>query len=73
MNFGFSAAGEGFSSAAAFSVELKNIAGRLRGLAARGGGKLARRGKAWQFDAVRVGLGQTNLALDGKIADAAGA
>jgi translocation and assembly module TamB len=69
LNFGFSAAGEGFASAAGFSVELKNIAGRLRGLPARGGGKLARRGKVWQFDAVRVGLGQTNLALDGKIAD----
>jgi translocation and assembly module TamB len=69
LNFGFNAAGEGFSSAAAFSVELKNIAGRLRGLTARGGGKLARRGKVWQFDAVRVGLGQTNLQLDGKIAD----
>jgi translocation and assembly module TamB len=69
LNFGFSAAGEGFSSAAAFSVELKNIAGRLRGLPARGGGKLARRGKGWQFDAVRVGLGQTNLQLDGKIAE----
>jgi translocation and assembly module TamB len=69
LNFGFSAQGEGFTSDADFSVELKGIAGRLRGLAARGGGKLARRGKAWEFSAVRMGLGQTDVALDGKVAD----
>jgi len=69
LNFGFSAQGEGFTSGADFSVELKAIAGRLRGRAARGGGELARRGKAWEFDAVRVGLGQTNVALDGKVGE----
>jgi translocation and assembly module TamB len=69
LNFGFSAAGEGFTSDEDFSVELKGITGRLRGLAARGGGRLARRGKAWEFFAVRVGLGQTNIALDGKVAE----
>jgi translocation and assembly module TamB len=69
LNFGFSAAGEGFTSDADYSVELKGIGGRLRGHAARGGGKLARRGKAWVFQDVRVGLGQTNVALDGKVAE----
>jgi translocation and assembly module TamB len=69
LSFDFNAAGLGFTSSADFDVELKNIAGRLRGLAAHGGGKLARRGKGWQFDAVRVGLGQTNLALDGKLGE----
>jgi translocation and assembly module TamB len=69
LNFGFSAAGQGFGSDQDFSIELKGIAGRLRGLPARGGGKLARRGKAWEFSAVRVGLGKTDVALDGKIAD----
>jgi translocation and assembly module TamB len=69
LNFGFGVAGQGFTSAADFSVELKGIAGRLRGLPAHGGGKLARRGKAWEFSAVRVGLGQTNVALDGKLSD----
>jgi len=67
LNFGFNAAGQGFTNSADFNVELTNITGRLRGLAAHGGGKLARRGKTWQLDAVRVGLGQTNLALDGTI------
>ena len=69
LNFGFSAAGQGFGSDQDFSIELRGIAGRLRGLPARGGGKLARRGKAWEFSAVRVGLGKTDVALDGKIAD----
>jgi translocation and assembly module TamB len=69
LNFDFDAQGQGFTSSADFGVELRNIAGRLRGLSARGGGKLARRGKAWQFDAVRVGLGQATLALDGKIGE----
>jgi translocation and assembly module TamB len=69
LNFGFSAQGAGFTSDGDFSVELNGIAGRLRGLTARGGGKLARRGKAWEFSAVRVGLGQTNIALDGKVGE----
>ena len=69
LNFGFDAQGQGFTSDGDFSVELRDIAGRLRGLPARGGGKLARRGKAWEFSAVRVGLGQTNVALDGKLGD----
>jgi translocation and assembly module TamB len=69
LNFGFSAAGQGFSGDGDFSVELNGIAGRLRGLPARGGGKVARRGKSWEFEQVRVGLGQTNVALDGKVAE----
>jgi len=68
LNFGFNADGTGFASGADFSVALSGITGRLRGLAAHGGGRLARRGKAWQFDAVRLALGQTNLALDGEVA-----
>jgi translocation and assembly module TamB len=66
LNFGFNAQGQSFTSDGDFSVELRDIAGRLRGLVAHGGGKLARHSKAWEFSAVRVGLGQTNVALDGK-------
>ena len=69
LNFGFNAQGEGFSSSGDFSVEFKGVAGRLRGLPARGSGKLARRGKAWEFSAVRAGLGQTNVSVDGKLAE----
>jgi translocation and assembly module TamB len=69
LSFGFNAQGEGFTSDADFSVELKDIAGRLRALPARGGGKLARRAKGWEFSAVRMGLGQTNVSLDGKLAE----
>jgi translocation and assembly module TamB len=69
LNFGFNAQGQRFTSDGDFSVELKDIGGRLRGLPARGGGRLARRDKGWEFSAVRVGLGQTNVSLDGKIAE----
>ncbi len=69
LNFAFSAAGQGFRNDADFSVELQGIAGRLRGLAARGGGTIARRRKAWEFSALRVGLGQTTLALDGTLGE----
>jgi translocation and assembly module TamB len=69
LNFAFNAAGAGFRSDDDFSVELKGIAGRLRGLAAHGGGTIARRRKAWEFSAVRLALGQTMLALDGTLGE----
>jgi translocation and assembly module TamB len=69
LNFGFDAESQGFTGDN-YSVELKGIAGRLRGLPARGGGKIARRGNAWVFSQVRVGLGRTDVALDGSIAEA---
>ena len=69
LNFGFSAEGAGFRSDDDFSIALKGIAGHLRGLAAHGGGTIARRRKAWEFTAVRLALGQMNLALDGTLAE----
>ncbi|HEY3785682.1 MAG TPA: translocation/assembly module TamB domain-containing protein [Steroidobacteraceae bacterium] len=67
LNFGVIAQGRGFGSRTDFSVEVHDLSGHLRGVAASGGGRLTRTGSAWQFDKVRVGLGRTNLALDGSL------
>ena len=69
VSFALAAQGRGFSDAGDFSVEVRNLSGKLRGVAASGGGKLSRAGRAWQFDAVRVGLGRTTVALDGRVAE----
>jgi translocation and assembly module TamB len=70
MNFEFAAQGRTFDANGDFSLDVHDIGGRLRGVNASGGGKLARTGGTWHFDGVRVGLGRTNLSLDGRINDA---
>jgi translocation and assembly module TamB len=69
LDFDFAASGLGFGDDGDYSVEVRDLAGRLRGVAASGGGKLSRRSNAWEFERVRVGLGRTRIALDGRIAD----
>jgi translocation and assembly module TamB len=70
VSFQLAAAGRGFSAHGDFSATVSNLGGRLRGVRASGGGRLARSGSTWSFDQVRVGLGGANLALDGRIDDA---
>ena len=70
LNFHFGAEGLGFTNRSDFAVEIGNLAGRLRGSAATGGGHIARKGNAWELDHVRLALGHTNLSADGRIADA---
>jgi translocation and assembly module TamB len=67
VNFGLDVGGRGFKPNAPLSVALDGISGRLRGLAASGGGKLTHAGDTWTFQQIRVGLGRTRLALDGSI------
>ena len=67
VNFGLEVGGIGFKPNAPLSVALDGLSGRLRGLAASGGGKLTHAGDTWTFQQVRVGLGRTRLALDGSI------
>jgi translocation and assembly module TamB len=67
VSFELAAAGRGFSAHGDVSATVSNLAGRLRGVRASGGGTLARSGSAWTFDKVRVGLGGASLALDGRI------
>ena len=63
--------GRGFKPGDPISVAVDGLSGRLRGLAASGGGKLTHAGDTWTFQQIRVGLGRTRLALDGSIDRAA--
>ena len=67
INFELASRGRGFSNSGDFSVEVRNVSGRLRGVAASGGGQLSRTEGAWRFDGVRLQLGGTNIALDGRV------
>jgi translocation and assembly module TamB len=69
LTFTLAASGRGFSPDGDLSVTVGALGGRLRGVRASGGGTLARSGSTWSFDAVRVGLGNTRLALDGRAGD----
>jgi translocation and assembly module TamB len=67
LNFTLAAAGQSFDPKGDVTLEFQSLSGRLRGATASGGGKLFYSGTGWGFDNVRVGLGRTNLALDGHI------
>jgi translocation and assembly module TamB len=69
VSFAFSAAGRGFDTRRELSASFSEISGRLRGLAASGGGALTHSGTTWGFANVRVGLGGARLALDGRIGE----
>ena len=69
VSFTLSAAGRGFDARGEMSASFSEIGGRLRGLAASGGGTLTRRGTSWTFNNVRVGLGSASFALDGRMAE----
>jgi translocation and assembly module TamB len=71
VNFSIDVGGRGFKANDPLSVALDGLSGRLRGLAASGGGKLTHAGDTWTFQQIRVGLGRTRLALDGSIDRAA--
>jgi autotransporter translocation and assembly factor TamB len=66
LSFALAARGRGFSDAGDFAVEVRSLSGKLRGVAAAGGGLLERTTKGWDFRGVRVALGHTNVSLDGK-------
>jgi translocation and assembly module TamB len=69
LSFNIAAQGHGFDGNGDFSIDVHEIAGRLRGVPASGGGRVVRTGAKWEFDKLRAGLGATNLALDGHIND----
>ncbi|MGH8298679.1 MAG: translocation/assembly module TamB domain-containing protein [Steroidobacteraceae bacterium] len=71
LDFDFALAGAGFKQGDPLSVEIDGLGGRLRGVAASGGGRFTRAADTWSFQHVRVGLGRTSLALDGSIDRAA--
>jgi translocation and assembly module TamB len=69
VSFAFAAAGRSFDTRGELSASFSEISGRLRGLAASGGGTLTHSGTTWGFSNVRVGLGTASLALDGRIGE----
>ena len=67
VGFELAVAGQGFKPGDPLSVSIRGLSGRLRGLTASGGGEFTHAGDAWNFQQVRVGLGRTRLALDGRV------
>jgi len=67
LDFGLAIEGRGFKEGDPLSVEIDDLGGRLRGVAASGGGRLTHAADTWSFQHVRVGLGRTRLALDGSL------
>ncbi len=65
--FAFAASGRGFDEAGTLSASFSGLAGKVRGVAASGGGTVTRAGITWGFDNVRVGLGTASLSLDGRV------
>ena len=68
LNFSLNAAGRGFDPRGDLDVAVQSLSGKLRGVRASGGGSLHRTDGAWSFERVRVALGGTTLALDGRAA-----
>ena len=67
IDFGLSISGRGFKAGDPIRVSIDGLRGKLRGLAASGGGSLTHAADTWSFQQVRVGLGRTRLALDGRM------
>jgi translocation and assembly module TamB len=67
LDFTLAVAAQSFEPTGDITLDFTDFGGRLRGAAASGGGKLSHSGNTWAFENVRVGLGHTNIALDGRI------
>ncbi len=67
LNFNLAASGRGFDARGELSFAFSNLRGKLRGVAASGSGTLTHAADTWGFNAVRVALGSTHLALDGEL------
>jgi len=66
VSFSLAASGRGFDPQGDFSVAVGNLGGKLRGARVSGGGTLGRTAGSYRFDRVRLGLGGSSLALDGR-------
>jgi translocation and assembly module TamB len=67
LDFTLAVTANSFESTGDTSLDFSNIGGKLRGAQASGGGRLSHSGTTWAFENVRVGLGRTNIALDGRL------
>jgi len=66
VSLAVTASGRGFDPRGDLSVSVASLSGKLRGARASGGGAVSRTSGTWSFDRVRVALGGTSLALDGR-------
>jgi translocation and assembly module TamB len=69
LSFNFTTQGARFDGTGDYSIDIRDIGGRLRNVPASGGGKFVRTGTTWQFDKLRATLGGTSLAMDGHLND----
>jgi translocation and assembly module TamB len=69
LDFKLAVAGHSFEPAGDTTLDFSELGGKLRGASASGGGKLSHVGTTWAFDNVRVGLGHTNFAVDGRVSE----
>jgi translocation and assembly module TamB len=67
VNFSFGVSGNGFDAKGDFTAAFSDLSGKLRGVAASGGGTVTHSGSTWGFNNVRIGLGSASLALDGRV------
>jgi translocation and assembly module TamB len=69
LSFAFAVSGRGFDPKGELSASFSGLSGKLRGLATGGSGAISHQGKTWEFNAVRLGLGNASVALDGQLDD----
>ena len=67
LSFDLRAKGNQFDDETDLDIDMRNLAGRLRGAAARGYAHVLRKDREWHFDHVSVAAGGMNLALDGDL------
>ena len=71
LDFTVGVVGKSFEPTGDTTIDFSDLGGRLRGAPASGSGRLFHSGKTWAFNNIRVGLGHTNIALDGRLSDQA--
>jgi translocation and assembly module TamB len=67
LDFNMKASGAPFGGDGAIDFAFSDLAGKLRGNAATGSGRVRLQGDNWSFDALRFRAGATRLAIDGDI------
>ena len=69
LDFTLAVTANSFAPTGDTTLHFSDIGGQLRGAQASGNGKLFHSGTSWAFENVRLGLGRTNIALDGRLDD----
>jgi translocation and assembly module TamB len=69
LDFNLAVAGRSFEPTGDTQLDFSELGGKLRGAPASGGGRLFHSGNTWAFEDVRLGLGHTNLSVDGRLND----